>query len=168
MPARGTTSTPRASWAAAGSSVYPGRPFCTAARRWPPRREWCATPGPRPPRWCRTGRKSSPPLTVHPRAGPGLDDRPRAGHRRGRCQRADVRPQHRPAGDRRRRRADHPGRAPPPRPENAPPQPSSLPTRGIRAAGGRRRSPPRRSVRTGWRRPRLADKLAPPSCSKAT
>ena len=50
------------------------------------------------------------------RGGPraGLGRRTRARHRRRRRRRAVVRARHRPAGDRRRRRADHPRRAPRP------------------------------------------------------
>ncbi len=73
---------------------------------------------------------------AHPgrrRAGAGLGRRTGAGHRRNRRCRTVVRVGGRPAGADRRRRADHPGRAP---------RPARLPSRADRADPARRRIRP--------------------------
>ena len=101
----------------AGSATYPGAAvLCTGAAVATPRPAWCATREALHSKCFRTGPRSSP---------------RRAPARQGGCRPGSVGPglgtddtgaaalwfalQHRPAGDRRRRRADDPGRAPRPR-----------------------------------------------------
>ena len=102
----------------AGSATYPGAAIlCTGAAV-------AATPG--MVRYAGTAAAEVvshwPEVIATPTAsvggpGAGLGGRPRPRHRRGRRRGAVVRAGHRPSGDRRRRRADDPGRSPRPRRE---------------------------------------------------
>ncbi len=113
-PGPRTTSTPRASRASwPARRPIPARPCCAPEPPWPPPLAWSATREALAPQvlshW--------PEVIAAPsaeRSGPGagLGGRARPRHRRRRGCRAVVRAGDRPAGDRRRRRADHPRRAP--------------------------------------------------------